>query len=103
MLNEADTLLNAMCDTDTFKKFLIKWKLNDQALGFIVHLRNKCVVESSQAVLSCLVNGIPPFKVRWYKDNKEIFDGGKYFLRVRTYSGPEIITKSSSTQLSMKF
>ena len=82
MLSEADILLNAMCDSSALKKFIIKWKLDDKSLGFPVHLRNKCQVEGSQAVLTCLVNGIPPFKVRWYKGNKEIFDGPKYFIRV---------------------
>ena len=82
MLNEADILLNAMCDSTALKKFIIKWKLDDKSLEFPVHLRNKCQVEGSQAVLKCLVNGIPPFKVRWYKGNNELFDGSKYFIRV---------------------
>ena len=83
MLNEADILLNSICDTNAIQKFLIKWKLDDHTLGFPVHLRNKCAVESTQAVLTCLVNGSEPLTVRWYKDNREIFDGEKYFIRVR--------------------
>lgn len=82
LLNDTDALLNVMCDSAAIKKFLIKWKLDDKSLGFPVHLRNKCSVEGSQAVLGCLVNGIPPYTVRWYKGNQEIFDGPKYFIRV---------------------
>ena len=82
LLNEADFLFNAMCDSAALKKFLIKWQLDDKTLEFPVHLRNKCQVEGSQAVLKCLVNGKSPFNVRWYKGNNELFEGPKYFIRV---------------------
>ena len=82
MFNEADVLVNSICDTNTIQKFLIKWKVDDQSLAFPVHLRNKCAVEGTQAVLSCLVSGAEPIHVRWFKDNREVFDGEKYFIRV---------------------
>ena len=83
MQNEADTLLHRFCDTDAIRKFLIKWGIDDdQVLGFAVHLKSKCAVEGQSIGLHCLVKGEPPLRVRWYKDHKEIYDGGQYFLRV---------------------
>ncbi|XP_060599835.1 muscle M-line assembly protein unc-89-like isoform X2 [Ruditapes philippinarum] len=80
--NEADVLLSSISDTDTMKKFLIKWQLDkDQNLCFPIHLKNKCAVEGSLTVLSCLMTGKHPADVRWYRNNIEIFDGFKYYLK----------------------
>lgn len=82
--NEADILLSSISDTDTMKKFLIKWQLDkDQNLCFPIHLKNKCAVEGSLTVISCLMTGKHPADIRWYKNNIEIFDGFKYYLKVR--------------------
>ncbi|KAL4227100.1 Vascular endothelial growth factor receptor 3 [Mactra antiquata] len=80
--NEADILLSSMCDSNAIQKFLLKWRNdNDDLLGFPIHLRSKCSVEGSQTVLSCLLTGKPYFDIRWYKDNQEIHDGFKYYLK----------------------
>ncbi|XP_053378005.1 muscle M-line assembly protein unc-89-like isoform X1 [Mercenaria mercenaria] len=80
--NEADILLSSISDTDTMKKFLIKWQNDrDQTLCFPIHLKNKCAVEGSLTVLSCLMQGKHPSDVRWYKNNIEIFDSFKYYIK----------------------
>jgi hypothetical protein len=65
------------------KKFIIKLQLDkDQTMCFPIHLKNKCAVEGSLTVLSCLMTGKHPADVRWYRNNIEIFDGFKYYLKV---------------------
>lgn len=81
--NDADLLLSSICDTDTMKKFLIKWQSDqDQTLSFPIHLKNKCSVEGSSTILSCLMTGKHPFEFRWYRNHIELFDGFKYYMKV---------------------
>lgn len=80
--NDADLLISSFCETDIMKRFLIKWQNDDNGtLCFPIHLKSKCSVEGAPAVLSCLVKGRPPFDVRWYRNNAEVFDGFKYYLK----------------------
>ncbi|XP_021370306.1 myosin light chain kinase, smooth muscle-like [Mizuhopecten yessoensis] len=52
---------------------------------FREHLKSKCVVEGSSALLSCFISGIPPFFVQWYKDNAPLYANvyERYYIRLR--------------------
>lgn len=53
---------------------------------FTAKLKNKTVPEGATVRLNCSVTGIPEPLVRWFKDDREIFDGPEYTLRVRFYT-----------------
>lgn len=82
---EADTLISSFADTTALKKFLIKWqKQNADVLEFAIHLKNRCVVEGCTTVMGCLVNGLKPYTVKWYKGVDLLEESGKYFVNVRS-------------------
>lgn len=71
---------NDFIDTSILKQ-LIGWE-GEEKLYFQVHLKNKCAVDGSHAILSCMVSGILPFKIRWLKDGTELEDTEKYYVKV---------------------
>ncbi|KAL5015493.1 hypothetical protein ScPMuIL_009763 [Solemya velum] len=70
---------NDFIDTSILKQ-LIGWE-GEEKLYFQVHLKNKCAVDGSHAILSCMVSGILPFKIRWLKDGTELEDTEKYYVK----------------------
>lgn len=51
---------------------------------FTAKLKNKTVPEGATVRLNCSVTGIPEPSIRWLKDDREIFDGPDYTMRVRS-------------------
>ncbi|XP_052781966.1 muscle M-line assembly protein unc-89-like isoform X2 [Mya arenaria] len=81
---EVELLSHDLCDTAAIQKFMLKWKVDrDTPLHFPIHLKSRCAVEGTMAVLSCLVAGEPPYKVRWLKGSTEIFESSTHYIDQR--------------------